>query len=319
MGRATRMPQWDALSPEAQAIVDAAARRGIPTSRIAGDPDLVLLGDGHPQRLLGLASGRTSHNAIHVAADPLLANALLHAAGLPVPEAELVATVDQALATARAMGMNVVMKPLDAGPGRSPILRTPGAVRAAFEALRRLRTRILMEPFVEGDRNRVVIVAGRMLCATKRSAPSVTGNGQHAIRALVAADPGLAVIAFDEATAALLARQGLSADAVAPAGVTVALGESTDPARGGRAEDITARVHPAVVQACERAAAVIGLDVCAIDVACRDIGRALEPQGGAIVGVSAEPRLGGAQLREAAERVVRSLVPAAPWSAAALG
>jgi len=40
---------------------------------------------------------------------------------------------------------------------------------------------------------------------------------------------------------------------------------------GGIARDVTDRVHPSVHMMCERAARVLGLDICGIDLIARDI------------------------------------------------
>ena len=51
----------------------------------------------------------------------------------------------------------------------------------------------------------------------------------------------------------------------------VLLRESANLSTGGEARDVTDRVHPAVQRVCERAARMIGLDVCGIDLVLPDI------------------------------------------------
>ncbi len=56
-------------------------------------------------------------------------------------------------------------------------------------------------------------------------------------------------------------------------------------------EEATGRVHPEVAARAVDAARMVGLEVAGIDVAAADVGRPLEEQGGAVVGVQARPDL----------------------------
>nr|MBP7568252.1 cyanophycin synthetase [Burkholderiaceae bacterium] len=83
-----------------------------------------------------------------------------------------------------------------------------------------------------------------------------------------------------------LQRQGLAADSVPAAGREVIVQRN-----GNLSEDCTDDVHPEVAHAATLAARVVGLDIAGIDIVCRDIGRPLAAQGGAIVEVNAGPGL----------------------------
>jgi cyanophycin synthetase len=77
----------------------------------------------------------------------------------------------------------------------------------------------------------------------------------------------------------------------------------------------TDQVHQEVAARAVDAARVVGLDVAGIDVVAGDIGRPLEDQGGAVVGVSARPGLGASwhlspeQIDQVGEAVVARLFP----------
>lgn len=291
------------LGAGTRAIVEAAGKRGIPSVRVSEEAGLIQLGWGkHQKRIRATVTSNTSQLAVEIAGDKDLTKALLHEIGIHVPRGEVVATAEQAVTVARHLGGPVVVKPLGAnhGKGVSTALVTPDEVRAAFERARRLRSRIIVERYLEGADHRVIVVDGRFLAAARRSPPQVVGDGRmnvmemiHAENANPARGDGrgsvLTRIPVDETTHEILARQGLSLEAVPPAGMRVMLRGTADLSTGGTAEDVTERTHPEVARACVRAARAIGLDVAGIDLVCRDISQPLHEQGGGIVDVSAAP------------------------------
>src|SRR5690606_24744145 len=98
----------------------------------------------------------------------------------------------------------------------------------------------------------------------------------------------LTKIVVDEELELQLARAGLGLDSVAPAGVNVVLRGCANLSTGATAADVTERVSPEVREVCERAAAVVGLDICGIDLVAPDIGGAFD---GAVVEINAGPGL----------------------------
>jgi cyanophycin synthetase len=248
---------------------------------------------------------------MRVAADARLVHAMLEDARLPVPESEVAASAEHAVAFARGVRAPVIVSTTSRShpiPTQGP-LHTADEIRAAYERASAHRGSVVVQRHVDGFEHRVLVVDGEVLSAARRSPPRVEGDGSHNVRQLVAASEDLAGVVFDAPRHALLARQGLCLDAIPPAGMDVVLG-ATDPANGGLVEDVTGRVHPEVAEACIRAARAIGLDVCAVDVACADIGESLLSQGGAILAVSAAPALTPREMRAAADRMVHALFPA---------
>src|SRR5690606_14995507 len=71
-------------------------------------------------------------------------------------------------------------------------------------------------------------------------------------------------------------------------GQTVILKRAANLSVGGTAVDVTDRLHPSVRWACERAAVVVGLDVCGVDLVTSDAARPLD---GGVVEVNASPGL----------------------------
>ncbi len=315
------------LGPGTAAIVGAARARGIPARRLnAGS--LVQLGWGSRQHRIWTAiSDRTGMIAADIASDKELTRTLLRRAGVPVPAGRLVESASDAWKAAQEVGLPVVVKPRNANhaQGVSIGLTTREQVERAFAIAAGIRgespTDVLVERFIRGDEHRLLVVAGRLVAAYRGEPAQVVGNGRQSVAELVAAlncDPRrgtewhypLDRVEIDDVARLVLADQGLTPDAVPPAGARVILQRTAD-----RCLDVTDQVHPEVAARAVEAAAVVGLDIAGIDLLAEDIARPLEAQGGAIVEVNAGPGLMGHLMpasgrpRPVGEAIVASLFP----------
>jgi cyanophycin synthetase len=292
------------LGPSTRAIVEAAERRNIPAFRI-GPGSLVQLGHGRHRRLIQAAMcDGTSAISVEVAGDKDLTKTLLGQASIPVPRGALVETEEEALAALRELGAPVVVKPLDGrqGLGVSLNLSTPEEVLLAFHIAREYSRHVLVEELFEGSNYRVLVVGGKMVAASERLPCGVTGDGTHTIRELIGVanlDPlrgeghekPLTQIVVDEIMLAYLAKANRSLDDVPAAGEIVFLRESINLSTGGTAKDVTDSVHPSVKEMCERAARVVGMDICGVDLVLRDISEPAAKRGGGIIELNAAPGL----------------------------
>lgn len=297
-----QLAQVDALGPSTRAIVDAARRRGIPTLRLSENASLFQLGWGaKQQRIQATLTSNSNHIAVGIASDKDLTKRLLKEAGIPVPPGQVVSTLEAAQAAQRLYG-RVAIKPLcgNQGKGVTTAVSDVEAVAAAFSFAQQAGRKVLVEQHIEGNDYRVLVTGNKMVAASRRVAPQITGDGYSTVRALVAvvnADPRrgeahenvLTKIRLDETAVMQLARQGLDADAVPCAGRVVRLRGIGNLSTGGTAEDVTGLVHPDTALACVRAARKIGLDVAGIDLVCRNIAQPLLAQGGAVIEVNAAP------------------------------
>ena len=194
----------DALDPDAQAIVQAAAERHIPHIRLGGG--LVQLGWGQAlQRILGARTERTCAIAAGIADDWLLARRLLDEAGVPVPDGVLVESAEQAWEEAQDLGLPVALRPLDAAGERAALhLHSQDAVRAAWQSVRTASDDVLLERCVEGDGHRLLIIGGRLAFAmqdgndiTARVHPATAALGALACRVLGLDSAGITFVARD--------------------------------------------------------------------------------------------------------------------------
>jgi cyanophycin synthetase len=302
--RLIRIAERQAFGPSTQALIDEAVSRDIPYIRL-DRYSLVQLGQGvHQQRIRATMTSRTAAIAVDVASDKSLTNKLLDSAGLPVPRAEVVETVDEAAAAANRLGYPCVVKPLDGNHGRGVALdlRSEDDVRSAFpEALRQSRSGdVVVETYIAGADYRCLVIGGVVAAVAERVPASVTGDGEHTLSQLVDlanADPRRGIghekvltrIKVDAAAEALVAAQGFTLDAVPPAGARVKLALTGNMSTGGTSIDRTLEAHPDNIEIAETAARIVGLDVAGIDFICPDIATPVRETGGAIVEVNAAP------------------------------
>jgi cyanophycin synthetase len=292
------------LGPSTRAIVDAAARRGMPWMRF-GDGSLVQLGYGKNRKLIHAAvTDRTSAIAVDIATDKQLTKRLLSQVSIPVPAGMVCRSEDEAVAALEQLDPPVVVKPLDSSQGRgvSLNLRSAEEVAAAFRIASNVSRAVLVEEQLTGRDYRVLVVNNSMVAASHRLAAHVVGDGKHSIAELVEianSDPlrgeghekPLTRIKLDSIASAMLARRGLTVEHVPAQGEKLFLCDSHNLSTGGTARDVTDTVHPEVARLCERAARVIGFDLCGIDLILEDISKPLSEQRGGILEINASPGL----------------------------
>lgn len=308
-------------APNTTELIGAAIALGMPVLELPGG--LVQYGLGRRSAWLDSSlTQATSHIAATAARDKMQTAALLHAAGVPVPEHRRVGDADEAVAAARALGGAVVVKPadLDGGLGVAAGLTRPEQVAAAFAAARGLSARILVERHVEGRDYRLTVIDGRTAWAIERRPAGVTGDGRLDVRGLVAAlnaDPrrgrgpgdALKPVDLDEEALELLRDAGLSPADVPAAGRFVRLRRAANVASGGMPVAVNGQVHPDNARLAERAAAALRLDVAGVDLLCPDIARSWREGGACVCEVNAQPFLGRVTARALYPALLRRRVP----------
>ncbi len=290
------------LGPSTACIVNAATTRRIPAMRL-NDGNLVQLGHGKKQRRIWTAeTDQTSAIAESVSSDKDLTKSLLVACGVPVPEGQVVDTPEAAWEAAQDIGLPVVVKPTDGNHGRgiSIELTTQAEVEAAFPFAQRHGSEVMVEKFIAGNEHRLLVVAGKVVAASRGESAWVVGNGVNTVYDLVEdqinADPRrgsgedfpLAEVGIVNSPSIRqdLARQGLEPDSIPENGRRVLIQRN-----GNVAFECSEFVHPEVAAVVGLAARIVGLDIAGIDVVAQDISRPLAEQGGAVVEVNAGPGL----------------------------
>ena len=292
------------LGPSTLSMVNAARRRGIPVRRLT-EGSLVQLGWGRKrERILAAASSRTSAVAEDIVQDKDLTRIVLNQVGLPVPKGRPVTSADDAWVAAQEIGVPVVIKPRDGNQGRAVSLNlfTREQINGAFESALAESDSVIIEKFAEGDDYRVLVVGKQFVAASRRKPAHVIGDGVRTIADLVMEvnlDPrrssdhaaALSKIRIDSVALSVLAEQGVTPDFVPAKGRQILIRRNANLSTGGTAVDVTDEVHPTLRAACIEAAAVVGLDICGIDLMATDITAPLSERNGCIIELNARPGL----------------------------
>jgi cyanophycin synthetase len=200
-----------------------------------------------------------------------------------------------------------VVKPAEGFKGRavSVGVTDEAGVLLAFGRAQAVSPEVIIESFIPGDEHRLLVVGGRFVAATRRRPAQVRGDGASTVRALVEREnarperdrrlagraTSLVPLALDEEALALLSEQGLAPEAVPERGRAVLLRRQSNHAMGGDTVDATDVVDPTTRSMAERAAALLGIDVCGIDFITTDISRPYSETGAAICEINTRPGL----------------------------
>jgi len=290
------------LGPSTQAIIDEAARRGIPWFRL-DEYNLVQLGTGRYKKTIrATLSSDTSQIAVETAADKFLTARMLSEAGVPVPPLIRTADPGEAETFFDELGGPAVVKPCAGKLGEGISLNVDSREKVAGALAHALEhdDAALVQPHIEGDSFRLLVIDHRFAAAVRLDPPRVTGDGKRSVRELVDelnGDPGrgigdkmpLSQVEVDAGTKRLLEERGLSLESILPEGDTLALKVSGNPKLGGASEDVTDLVYPANRMLAERASRTLGLNVAGVDIVTPDIGQSILDGQGKVIEVNAAP------------------------------
>lgn len=270
----------------------------------------------------------THHDALiggRIARDKLASNELITSLGLPGVRHFLARDVGDARRAAALLGYPLVVKPLDGSHGRGVTtgIMDDAALLAAFAlacAVEGSSGKVLVERQVSGNDYRISVIGGHFTWAVWRRAPRVTGDGEHTVAELIAeenrrrAGPALDAghikrLVLDQDMHAMLARQGVAADEVLPAGREITLRNVHNTSAGGLPLDVTAEVHADNRALAETVARVFHLDACGIDFMSPDITRSWREVECAVLEVNSTP--GFAQADRAVLILARKFPPPA--------
>lgn len=284
LGRIRNETSRTALGTTSAALVDAVRKRNIPY-RFIGDGSLLQIGHGFKSRRLQTAvTEKTNLISADVAQDKNLTKKILEQNFLPVPLGFIASTEEEVVANLYDLTPPYVVKPLDGNHGRGVCLNLNSLeeVKEAFHFARGISEEIIVEEMCAGSDYRVLVLDGKLIAAAERRPPFVTGDGEKTLSQLIDilnTDPArgaghdnvLSLIEVDHIIENHLKKLNISLNDVIEKGRVVRLRENANLSSGGTASDVTDIVHPEVVALCERAARIVGLDICGIDLIHKDI------------------------------------------------
>jgi cyanophycin synthetase len=282
-------------------ICNEAKKRGIPILRI-GEDSIIQLGYGKYSKLIESTLGSdTKAISVDIAQDKLLTKELLKMHCIPVPSGMRATAVEDVILSAKEIGYPVVLKPQFGNHGNGVIsnIKDEEQLISAFMSLAKSHGDILIEKYIYGRDYRVCSVYGEIVAVSQRIPPYVIGDGRSSIEKLIlninldtrrgdGHEKELTKIEVDEVLKAYLAQRGYYLNFILPKGVKLALKDNANLSTGGLAIDCTELICEENIQICKKVACAIGLDICGIDIVCKDISKPLT-KGGAIIEVNSVP------------------------------
>ncbi len=268
-------PPTAGLNPYAAIVVREAQRRGIAVDVLDTDAGYFALSFGGRTVVCRESlSELTSAVAMSRCDDKRVTRRVLLAAGLNVP-AQKEAGTPEANAQFLELYHRIVVKPArgEQGLGVSVDVRTLEELEKAVASAGAAGGPVILEEMVEGEDLRVIVIDSRVVAAAVRRPPEVTGTGEHTIRQLIekqsrrraAATGGESRIPLDTETERCLHAAGHDLQTVLSPGKTVQVRKAANLHSGGTIHDVTAELHPRLVQAAERAAEALDIPVVGLD------------------------------------------------------
>jgi GNAT-family acetyltransferase (TIGR03103 family) len=263
------------FNPYARIIVEEAHRRGIEVQVDNADAGLFTLTHGGRRvRCRESLSDLTTAVSMTLCQDKSLTHSTLKAAGLLLPAQQLAGHGDDNLAFLEAHE-RIVVKPLDGeqGHGVAVDLRSIEDVQHAIERAKAFDSRVLLESFHEGLDLRIVVIGFEVVADAIRRPAEIIGDSRHTIIQLIeaqsrrraAATSGESKIPMDEETERTVADAGFSYSDVLPMDQRLAVRRTANLHTGGVLEDVTAILHPVLLDAAVRAARALDIPVVGLD------------------------------------------------------
>jgi GNAT-family acetyltransferase (TIGR03103 family) len=308
-------PPEAALNPYARIIVDEARRRGIGVEVVDAEGGFFRLSSGGRSiQCRESLSELTSAVAMSLCDDKAATRRAVARAGVRVPEAIEFDSRENLEAFLAKHG-SVAVKPArgEQGRGVSVGLETIEEAMQAVERARAHCDRVLVEQCVTGEDLRLVVIGYKLVAAAIRRPARVIGDGASTIRELIerqsrrraAATGGESKIPLDAETERCVAKAGYQLDDVPQSGVEINVRKAANLHTGGTIHDVTAEVHPSLVDAAVRAARALDVPVTGIDF----IVRSPRQPGYWFIEANERPGLANHEPQPTAERFVDLLFP----------
>jgi cyanophycin synthetase len=290
------------FGPSTQSIIDEAVKRNIPYRRL-DDSSLIMLGQGCHQKIFrATETCMTSSIAVDIAGDKEDTKQLLSRSYIPVPQGEVIDTVEDLEDVINSLGFPLVIKPLDGNHGRGITTGIMNAADAlvAFKLAKHVSNHVIVEKHIKGADFRFLVINYKLVAVAKRTPAMVMGDGKSTIQQLIDEtnlDPArgngheniLTKIKVDEITEKILHERNYALHSVLPIGEILFLKDTANLSTGGTATDVTNIVHPQNRFMAERIARLMNLDICGIDVVASDINIPISLNTGAVIEVNAGP------------------------------
>ena len=294
--------EYENLGPSALALCDAAKEQGIPIIRF-DDNSMFQFGYGRYSKMIqATIDSDTSSISVDIASDKVLTKKLLEMQFLPIAMGDKINSQLELLIEAEAIGYPVVLKPQYGYQGKGVYLNIKDEKQLldAYNDIKSKYKDIMIEQFIDGYDYRVCVVDGKVVAVSKRNPPSIIGDGVSSVNKLInelnedkmrgyGHEKPLTKIKIDDELVFYISKQGYNLDSVLEKGKSLVLRENSNLSTGGTSIDCTDEICKENIDICIRAAKAIGLNICGIDLCCKDVSKPIYDGNGVIVEVNAAP------------------------------
>ena len=282
-------------------ICNEAKKRGIPILKI-GEDSMFQLGYGKYSKIIqATLDCNTSVIAVNIAQDKLLTKQILSSHCLPVAKGMKVGSKIDSILRAKDIGYPIVLKPQFGNQGKGVIanIKHEKQLSDAYELLAIDYNDIIIEKYINGRDYRVCCVYGDVVAVSERIPPYITGDGISSIKELIEItnedtrrgeghEKELTKIKIDDTLIDYLKQREYFLNSILVEKKKLYLKDNANLSTGGFAIDCTDSICEENINICKRAASVIGLNICGIDLRCVDISEPLN-DGGVIIEINAAP------------------------------
>ena len=227
--------------------------------------------------------------------------------GFPVPQGDIVYSLEEACETAEKLGYPVAVKPVSGhkGIGVTADVQEKTELESAYQRAvdavpEGEKAAIIVEKSIAGHDYRLLCVNGRFVAAIERQPASVTGNGRSSLKELIERENAspqrsdtptspMGKIQMDDSMHLYLEEQGLDLDSVIESDRTVYLRKVANLSSGGFSIDATSKVHPDNIILAQDIAQHFRLTCMGIDIITADLAQSWKKSSFGIIEINAAP------------------------------
>lgn len=182
---------------------------------------------------------------------------------------------------------------------KGAIIKNHDELIKSYYSLKETYRNIILEEYIKGNDYRVCLVDGRVVAASLRLPPFIIGDGKRTIMELIEElnmDPrrgeghekSLSKVIIDNILISCIEEKSYNLNSTLPSGEKLFLRKNANLSTGGVSIYCTDEISSENLEICQRAAKAIGLNICEIDICCKDISKSIKDDG-AIIEINAAP------------------------------
>lgn len=292
------------MGPSTKAICDYAQKVGLPIIKI-GNGDFYQIGYGKQGKIIESSIGtNTRCVSVDISCDKMLTKELLRTQSIPVALGSKVKNIIDILKSAEEIGYPVVLKPQYGNKGKGVILniKNEKELLMAYKSLKDKFKDIIIEKYYTGNDFRVCVINYKVVAVSLRRPPYIEGNGVNTILELIDKvnenpergedhERSLTKIKIDNEVIKYINEQGKEINDILKGKEKVYLRKNANLSTGGEAVDYTDKICDENINLCIRAAKMLGLDICGIDICTEDISKPIIHNNGIVMEINAAPGL----------------------------